>query len=240
MKTRIYGLCAYITALSTILILLITSIDYNCFKRSFYESEYASMDTAASLHMSQADLMKATTTLLDYLQDKRADIQVDITTFGISAPAFNEREALHMVDVKNLYQFALQIRKVSCLLLIASLAFLVYKKRKSALDLLAKGYTQIATAFICFVSMLALWAAIDFTSLWESFHRLFFSNDLWLLNPRTDLMIHMFPEAFFFHMVIKLTLMFLIPFIVILALCIWRQRLFYPMLMIRSRKGSKI
>lgn len=237
MKTRICGLCAYAVAISAILILLITSIDVTCFDRGFYESEYASMNTASSLHMSQEDLMKATNTLLDYLQDERNDIQVEITTYGISAPAFNERETLHMVDVKNLYQLALYLRMGACLLLLLSTLFLVYKKRGEALDMLTKGYTQISIAFICFVCMLGLWAAVDFTSLWESFHRLFFTNDLWLLNPRTDLMINMFPEAFFFHMVLKLTLMFLVPFLLLLVFSLWYRRTSYPFYRMRIRKG---
>lgn len=237
MKTKACALCAYITAISMILILLITSIDHTCFKRSFYEREYASMNTASSLHMSQEDLMKATNTLLDYLQDRREDIQVDITTYGISAPAFNERESLHMIDVKNLYQFALRIRTVACILLIVSILYLIYEKRKEALEMLAKGYTQTAIACICFILLLGLWAAVDFTSLWESFHHLFFSNDLWLLNPRTDLMINMFPEAFFFHMVIKLTAMFFIPFIGMLILSFWYRRHSYPLYLMRGKKG---
>lgn len=237
MKIKLCGLCAYIAAISAILLVLITSIDYNCFQRSFYEQEYEKMETAASLHMSQEDLMKATTTLLDYLQDKRDDIQVEITTYGITAPAFNERESLHMIDVKNLYQFALHIRIGAGILLIASILYLVYVKRKETLDMLAHGFTQIAIAFICFVVMLGLWAAVDFTSLWESFHRLFFSNDLWLLNPRTDLMINMFPEAFFFHMVSKLTLMFLCPFIVLLIGSLWYRRTSYSMFPFKRKKG---
>lgn len=238
MKTKVYGSCAYIAAISLILIGLITSIDVTCFDSSFYETEYAAMDTASSLHMSQEDLMKATNTLLDYIQDEREDIQVNITSYGISAPAFNERESLHMIDVKNLYQFALQIRIVACILLLVSILFLFYKRRKETIDMLAKGYIQIAIAFVCFIIMLGLWAAVDFTSLWESFHHVFFSNDLWLLNPRTDLMINMFPEAFFFHMVMKLSFMFLLPFTIILILCLWHQRTSYPFyMMIRRKKG---
>ena len=38
-------------------------------------------------------------------------------------------------------------------------------------------------------------AAID--GLFRRFHGLLFTNDLWLLNPKTDLMIRMLPEQFF-------------------------------------------
>ena len=33
---------------------------------------------------------------------------------------------------------------------------------------------------------------------WCNFHKLFFNNDLWLLDYETDLMIRILPEEFFF------------------------------------------
>lgn len=212
MKNRLTGLCCYMASICAILILLITSIDINCFNRDFFASEYASMHTAESLHMSQDDLMKATNALLDYLQDERDDIRAEIVVREFPRQAFNERETLHMIDVKTLYQFALHVRIGAIFLLAAALTYAIIQKRKDALELLAKAFTQTAVCFILFVVFLGLWAAVDFTSLWESFHRLFFTNDLWLLNPRTDLMINMFPEDFFFHMVLRITGMFMLVF----------------------------
>lgn len=226
MKNRLSGWCCYIASISAIVIILITSIDLHCFNSDFYESEYASLDTANSLEMSQTDLMSATTTLLDYLQDKRSDIQVEIEVREMERPAFNERETLHMVDVKNLYQNALFARTIAILCLIASLAYLFYQLRKEAWEYLAKGYTQTAFAFIAIVGFLGMWAAVDFTSLWEGFHRVFFTNDLWLLNPRTDLMINMFPETFFFHMVIRIVVTFLLCFLLpfIASIYYWNRK----------------
>jgi integral membrane protein (TIGR01906 family) len=35
-----------------------------------------------------------------------------------------------------------------------------------------------------------------FEPLWDRFHEVVFTNDLWRLNPATDRLIQMFPEAF--------------------------------------------
>ena len=93
--------------------------------------------------------------------------------------------------------------------------------------MLAAAYGKCAIGFLCFVAMMGIWAFCDFTGLWESFHRLFFRNDLWLLNPRTDLMINMFPEDFFFHMVIRIAVMFLIGFggMAVWSVFYWKRRL---------------
>lgn len=222
MKQRLPRICAYVASIGLILVLLVTSIDVNCFNKGFFESEYTTMETAKSLHMSNEDLMKATNALLDYLQDDRDNIDVDIEVYEMERKAFNERETLHMIDVKNLYQFALSLRFWSGVLLVVSIVTLIYMKRKEIVHELSVAYAKTALCFLCFVAMLGIWAQVDFTSLWESFHRLFFDNDLWLLNPRTDLMINMFPEAFFFHMVLRIAGMFLIVF-----LGLWMGSLLY-------------
>lgn len=236
MKERTFGWCAYIASICTILILLVTSIDVNCFNHEFFASEYERLDTAQSLHMSQADLMSATDALLDYLQDRRDDIKVNIEVYELPREAFNERETLHMIDVKGLYQFALQLRLIAIVLLVAALAYLIIQKKKEAWHLLSIAYAQCALCFLCIVVMLGIWAAVDFTSLWESFHRLFFTNDLWLLNPRTDLMINMFPEEFFFNMVLRIAGMFLVVFVGLWGLSLWYLKQSYHISLFRRRK----
>ena len=39
---------------------------------------------------------------------------------------------------------------------------------------------------------------VGFSNLFTAFHVVSFSNDLWILDPRTDYLIRMFPEGFFF------------------------------------------
>ncbi len=46
------------------------------------------------------------------------------------------------------------------------------------------------------VGLAGLAALAGFEGAWDRFHFLAFSNDLWRLNPATDHLIQMFPEAF--------------------------------------------
>lgn len=46
--------------------------------------------------------------------------------------------------------------------------------------------------------------ASDFNKYFFLFHEIFFNNDLWLLDPATDLMIRMLPEEFFADMLIRI------------------------------------
>ena len=83
--------------------LLLTVIDYFCFDRSFYKNQYLKNNTTAYTNMNEEDLMKATDTLLDYLRDLRDDIKVEGIVNGAVREIYDERETLHMVDVKALY-----------------------------------------------------------------------------------------------------------------------------------------
>ena len=54
--------------------------------------------------------------------------------------------------------------------------------------------------FIAVIAMLGLWGMMDFDSLFTLFHKLLFTNDLWLLDPRTDLLIRICPSSMFMNM----------------------------------------
>ena len=58
-----------------------------------------------------------------------------------------------------------------------------------------------------------LFRSVDFDAFWTAFHHVAFRNDLWLLNPSTDLMINLFPAAFFSKLVFRIVMMFAIGFI---------------------------
>lgn len=216
---KLTTLAAYTAAVCTIVILLVTSINISCFNRNFYKTEYASLQTAQSLGMTEEDLLKATDVLLDYLQDKRDDINVTVTIKGSTTEAFNARESAHMVDVRTLYQFALVLRNVCIVLLVLSLAYMIVRLKGGVLTILSINYMKTAILAAVVFIMLAGWAYVDFNTFWTTFHKVAFRNDLWLLNPATDLMINLFPSSFFSSMIFRIVGMFAAGFGGLFLLC---------------------
>ena len=53
---------------------------------------------------------------------------------------------------------------------------------------------------------------INFDFVFTRFHFLSFANDLWMLDPRTDNLIIMFPQRFFFEATLFIALMTAIEF----------------------------
>lgn len=205
MKTTDKVLSTLLTVCFTVTVLL-TSVQYWCFNKNFYLKEYTKEQTNVSMEMSMSDLMESTSVLLDYMNGKRADIEVNAVVSGDEREVFNDREKAHMVDVKALYQTAMHIRDGLFLVSVFLLAYLVHFCRKYLRSVLKYG---IKTGFVflgLFLGGIGVWVLADFNGFWTTFHEILFSNDLWLLDPNTSLMINMFPGVFFSDLVIRILL----------------------------------
>ena len=187
---------------------LLTVIDSRCFDRSFYRKEYEKNNTAEYMQMSGEDLEKTTDVLLGYLKDERDDIIVTASVAGIEREVFDERETLHMIDVKALYQNALKARDLTLAAGLVCLAIAFFTGREFYPAAVKAGYKNGIGLIFALISALAVWALMDFYAFWIQFHELFFDNDLYLLDPNTELLIRMVPETFFFDLVMRIVLVF--------------------------------
>ena len=233
-----------LSACSLIVFLLLSSIDMNCFHIGFFSQQYQELQTAQRLRMSEEDLMKSTQTLLDYLRGDADSIDVSIRVDGKERMAFNERESAHMVDVRSLYQGAMCVRWCALGVFIITTAALIALRRRAFLDDLSRGFLFVSFLFLFFLALLGIWIYADFTGFWTTFHRLFFTNDLWLLNPATDLMINLFPEAFFNHLVLRIILWFLAFYVPCLLVALYNRRqsiqmYFFPQTLTAREKGAE-
>ena len=184
--------------------IIATVIDVVSFDRSFYENEYRKNDTVSYTGMSAEDNLRATDTLLDYLQDKRQDIVCVAEVSGTEREVFNERETLHMVDVKALYQNAIRVRNGCVIAAVILLVLSVLIKKRSIFSVLRSGWKNGVILTGVVILFITIWALADFNQFWTNFHLLFFDNDLWLLDPNTSIMINLFPGNFFFDLVIRI------------------------------------
>ena len=120
------------------------------------------------------------------------------------AGVFNDREMAHMADCQRLFALLRKVRSRLipwAVLLIVGGAYLLQNRRK------ARRCAWLAPLILLIpLGAFALWAAIDFDGAFTFFHRLLFTNDLWLLDPRTDLLIRICPENMFANMGLRIAL----------------------------------
>jgi integral membrane protein (TIGR01906 family) len=89
------------------------------------------------------------------------------------------------------------------------LLFFGRKKQKGRLRRFAVYGIAIAAAGITPVIILIILMNIDFYKYFTVFHEIFFTNDLWLLDPAADRLINIFPQDFFTDMAFSISYMYI-------------------------------
>lgn len=208
---RIFGMIASITA---IVILLISAFEIGAYSDfGWYEKEYAKYEVLDDLEMEMEDAMYVTEEMMAYLRGNREDLVVDTVVDGEEREFFNDREKAHMVDVQNLFIGGLWIRRIALVLFVLAVVAMI-KTKSDWKKLLPKSFLIGLGAFIGITAGAGLLFMSDFNKYFTIFHEIFFDNDLWLLDPRTDLLIRMLPEGFFLDMVIRIGVIFLLLLLV--------------------------
>ena len=135
----------------------------------------------------------------DYFSNDQDSLVIDIERHGQKIKnLYNQREILHMKDVKNLIQLIYSIQIWSLLLFITLIliGFLSKRLRKfsNVIDPISWG-GGLTLGIAAVVGILSLFG---FQRLFLFFHLVSFDNDLWILDPTRDYLIMMFPQGFFF------------------------------------------
>ena len=115
-------------------------------------------------------------------------------------PAFSEKENLHMQDVRGIVNFLKSMRWVGggfTLAVLAALYLFGKDKRSGLMNEAFQGFAHGAIALLALALGIGIWGAVDFDGLFWVFHQAAFANDLWLLNPATDLLVALMPLEFF-------------------------------------------
>lgn len=190
-------LLAILLIISLSLSCLMIAAELNAFNLNLYSKSFVKHDIDAVTGKSFQELEDIADDLILYLDDKASE--------DIMEPNFNNKEILHMEDVKVLFSWGKTIRNISIVLSLV-LGFYFYSKRE-------KKYAKFIFIglFANWIILIALGLMIyfDFSKYFTLFHHIFFSNDLWLLDPRTDLLIQMLPEDFFMSMASRIVIFFL-------------------------------
>lgn len=178
---------------------LLKSVEVNTFNMDLYLKSFERNNTTHISGRSMEELEDITEILLDYLREG-LDGQV-------LAPYFNHREIRHMEDVQYLFEYGFVLKKLSLLLSIIAIGTLLLRYGKRSLGLAFFYGPFIWHGLFTLLFILSL---LDFNRYFTYFHLIFFDNDLWLLNPKTDLLIQMLPENFFISIFIRIVLLFLL------------------------------
>ena len=128
-----------------------------------------------------------------YLNGRLDEFQYTLVgTNGEHYTCFHNYEQIHMADCRRLLRLN-RVVEIFCLILGAAGLVLMATMKKRKRRRFAAGGLKALIALGAVLLGLLLWALINFDGLFVTFHRIAFRNDLWLLDPRTDMLIRLMP-----------------------------------------------
>lgn len=208
---KLQNVAAFLIMFCMIIAILITSFQiavYGDPHYRFYESLYEKYHVADDLDMKMSDVMEVTDVMMAYLIGEKESLSVVTDVDGRRQDFFNEQDRLHMADVKRLFLGGLALRNILAGVAAVLIIALVFTKAKLYL-LLPKAYMRALKWTACLTALLGIACLSDFEASFTMFHKLFFTNNLWLFDPETDYMIWMLPEGFFRSMALKIGIFFM-------------------------------
>ena len=174
--------------------------------RSFYASEFEKYRIRDVTRLDDVQLMAVADHFIGYLRDPAATLDIEVTINGTRRPLFNQKEINHMVDVQHLFQLAKNARLVAGAVLLLVPLLGVGLGGSAFLPRLGTLLVAGGMATVGILGLAGLLSLVDFTEAWTQFHHIAFSNDDWLLDPRTDYLIMLYPEGFWFDAVMKIAM----------------------------------
>ena len=145
------------------------------------------------------ELISAGSQIRDYFNNGEEYLTVSVVRFGTHVPSlYNSRETLHMKDVKFLVRVVYRGQEVTGAYLLAFVAVGIWFGRRQFLRQLGYYGALGGTVTVALVALAGLASVVGFDQVFLAFHEISFTNDLWRLDARTDVLLKMFPQGFFF------------------------------------------
>ena len=173
-----------ITSLIFILIIISGSLNFIVRSSLIYDYNISTYSIEKRTSLSLEKIKEINLEIRSYFFNEKELLDIDI---------YSDKEILHMKDVKSVMNFIFDLGKilsiVFCILAFVLYSYFriyIYKLIFYSLSLFLSILMFLGTSFLLF-----------FQELFIIFHEIAFNNDLWILNPKKDYLLMMYPEDFF-------------------------------------------
>lgn len=192
-----------------------------------YEFGFDRHNVARTTGLTESQLSDVATEIRDYFNSDEELLDVSVTVEGDSRPLFNEREIIHMRDVKELLHAVYRVQEGTLLYLFtfSMVGFLILGSEfaGSLRKLFFAGAVFIYAAMV----VIGLGSLVGFNLLFRWFHEISFNNDFWILDPSTSFLVRLFPQGFWLESTLLIGMATLVEsggIVALVALIGWWQR----------------
>ncbi|WBW95023.1 TIGR01906 family membrane protein [Oceanirhabdus sp. W0125-5] len=194
-------LCQILTALSLTLFVITLSVNLSTLNKGIYAFSIKNLKIEDTSGMKKSEMVQNYNSLVDNLYSNSYD-------FNLPTLPSSTNGEIHFIEVKKIYDVIQIIFYIS-----GSLSLL-------GLILIKRGYFRFlkwsVIASTATPILLGVLASINLDKSFTIFHKIFFNNDYWHLDPTTDPVIDILPQEFFYFSGASILLLILTGSIILL------------------------
>ena len=196
---RILGIAAkWLFILCLPVLLLTASIGWAVNSLWLYQYGFEKYSVSQTTGLAEAELEKAARGLISYFNSDEEDISLAVVKDDQLFELFNQREVLHLRDVKGLIWLDYWVLLGTLLYALTYAGVSLLWRRKRYWRRLAWGVVGGGGATLAFMLALGLGTLLGFDQLFLQFHLISFTNPFWQLDPSKDYLIMLFPQGFWY------------------------------------------
>jgi integral membrane protein (TIGR01906 family) len=179
-------------------------------------------DVPAITGIPRPEIDRAMAEIRDYFTNNQRLLRITVTDeAGHTNPLFTPREVIHMRDVKDLVRGIFFLGALAGVYTVGYAAVRLAVQRRAALAGLARLTRMSMLASLGVALGFGGATLLGFDRLFEEFHVLSFSNDLWQLDPAQDHLVQMFPFDFWLVATVLLVGITIVEVLALLSLAWW-------------------
>jgi integral membrane protein (TIGR01906 family) len=200
---KILGIIAkWVFMLCLPLLLFTASLGWAVNSLWLYKYGFEKYDISQATGLADSELEKAAAGLISYFNSDEEYISLTMVKDGEPFELFNQREAIHLKDVKGLIWLDYWVLLGTLVYVLAYAGVCLFWRKPSYWRRLVRATVGGSSITLGLMLALGLGSLFGFSSLFWQFHVISFSNEFWLLDPTKDYLKMLFPDGYFYDVVL--------------------------------------
>jgi integral membrane protein (TIGR01906 family) len=196
---RILGIIAkWLFILCLPVLLLTASIGGVVNSLWLYKYGFSKYNVSQTTGLAEAELEKAAKGLINYFNSDEEYISLTVVKDGQPFELFNQREVIHLKDVKGLIWLDYWVLLGTLIYALGYAGVSLFWRRRRYWRRLAWGVVGGCGITLALMLALGLGMLLGFDRLFLQFHLISFTNLFWQLDPTKDYLIMLFPQGFWY------------------------------------------
>ncbi len=180
------------------ILLLTASIGWGVNSHWLYKYGFEKYNVSQTTGIAEVELEKAATGLISYFNSGEANISLTVIKDGEPFELFNQREVIHLRDVKGLIRLDYWVLLGTLIYTLGYAGVSLFWRRRRYWRRLAWGMVSGSSITLALMLATGLGILLNFDQLFLQFHLLSFTNEFWQLDPTKDYLIMLFPGGFWY------------------------------------------